>query len=84
MADGSATPARVTRRGGWTRESEGMWRREVGALRLVVYPVYGRTRRWHWLVRQHATTRDSGETRFVVDAKVAAVEAARRLGGGAT
>lgn len=76
MADGSATPARVTRRGGWTRESEGMWRREVGALRLVVY--YRRSFGWRWSVRgAEVDTFDYAAT--ARDAKAVALEFAQRL-----
>ena len=71
------------KRAGWTRDREGMWRREVGALRLVVYATYGRRRRWSWLVYRAATKSDCGEERLVADAKAAALEAAKRLEGGA-
>ena len=76
MADGSATPARVTRREGWTREGD-LWTRQHGSLRLVVYH-RGSAFGWRWSVRgpdydnfnYAATARD---------AKAAALEVAQRL-----
>ena len=78
MADGSATPARVTRREGWTREGD-LWTRQHGTLRLVVYKrgsAFGW--RWRWIVRgpDYDNFRRAATAR---DAKAAALEVAARL-----
>lgn len=75
MADGSATPARVTRREGWAREGD-LWTRQHGALRLVVY--YRRSFGWRWSVRgAEVDTFDYAAT--ARDAKAVALEVAARL-----